>query len=394
MNWNNTDTKWEAKLLQSSDIPNLAESQITNLTTDLGNKVSSINSLTPTSGAITLNLSNLNDATITTPTNNQVLQYITADSKWENKTLSLTTALNGLTDVSVTEGSGINNNFLYWNNTDTKWEAKLLQSSDIPNLAESQITNLTTDLGNKVSSINSITPTSGAVTLNLTNLNDVSISTPTSGQVVSWNATTSKWNATTPSSGGATALTGLTDVSVTYPTNYLVVATNNGIQKTSSIASPSYSTVCTTSNYSTNPIVAFGYGNGIYMMIDQNASTYASQVFTSTDLVTWTNQATLVYSTGVYVTDVWFDGVNFIAWGIQNSGNTHNYAYSTYGNLSSWSYGAVNSGSSNLCAFVSNGTSMYLACISGGGSNQWFKSTSISGSWTSLGISSSYGEPV
>ena len=75
--------------------------------------------------------------------------------------MSFSSALSGLTDVSVSEGSGIDGQFLYWNNGATKWEAKTLASSDIPSLAESKITNLTTDLGNKVSSINSLTPTSG-----------------------------------------------------------------------------------------------------------------------------------------------------------------------------------------------------------------------------------------
>ena len=211
--WNNTDSKWEAKTLQTTDIPSLAESKITNLTSDLASKVSSINTITPTSGDVSIGLSNLSDTSITTPTNNQFLQYNSSTSKWVNTSVTIDTTLSSLSDTNIAEGSSIDQNFLYWNNTDSKWEAKALQTTDIPSLAESKITNLTTDLGNKVSSINSITPTSGNVVIGISNLSDATITSVSNNQVLQYSATDSKWENKTLSL--TTALNGLTDVSVT-----------------------------------------------------------------------------------------------------------------------------------------------------------------------------------
>ena len=63
--------------------------------------VTSVNALT---GAVSLGLSNLNDATITTPATNQLLQY--NGTKWVNFTPSFIstaiTSLNGLTTASQT----------------------------------------------------------------------------------------------------------------------------------------------------------------------------------------------------------------------------------------------------------------------------------------------------
>ena len=165
--YNSTASKWDNDNLQASDIPSLAESKITNLTSDLASKVSSINTITPTSGDVSLGLSNLSDTSITTPTNNQFLQYNSSTSKWVNTSVTIDTTLSSLSDTNVAEGSSIDQNFLYWNNTDSKWEAKALQTTDIPSLAESKITNLTSDLASKVSSINTITPTSGDVSIGL-----------------------------------------------------------------------------------------------------------------------------------------------------------------------------------------------------------------------------------
>ena len=95
-----------------------------NWTNQTPNFVFSVNTITPSSGAFTLNLSNMNDTTITSPSANQILQYVGGTTnKWENA----------------------NPTFL--------------------------------------NSINTLTGTSNNLTLNLENLNDVSISSPSNGQV-------------------------------------------------------------------------------------------------------------------------------------------------------------------------------------------------------------------
>jgi len=147
-----------------------------------------------TSVTIDTTIASLSDTSITAPTSNQFLQYNATTSKWQNQSVTIDTTLASLSDTSISEGVGIDQNFLFWNNTDSKWEAKLLQSSDIPSLAESKITNLTSDLSSKVSSINSITPTSGNVTLALTNLSNVNATAPTDNNGLVYSTTTSTWN--------------------------------------------------------------------------------------------------------------------------------------------------------------------------------------------------------
>jgi hypothetical protein len=55
------------------------------------------------------------------------LKWDNATSKWVAAASS--SSLSGLTDVTVTEGSGISNFPLYWNNGASKWEAKALTST-------------------------------------------------------------------------------------------------------------------------------------------------------------------------------------------------------------------------------------------------------------------------
>ena len=71
-----------------------AESKITNLTTDLASKVSSINTITPTSGNVSLALTNLSNVSATAPTNNKGLIYNTSKSNWKVQQIDHTTLAN------------------------------------------------------------------------------------------------------------------------------------------------------------------------------------------------------------------------------------------------------------------------------------------------------------
>ena len=77
--------------------------------------------------------------------------------------------------------------------------------------------------------------------LNLEQLNDVSVSSPSNGQVLTYNSSGSNWIASSASAGST--LASLTDVSIPTGTNYLNVATSTGIYQPSVIASPSWSLV-------------------------------------------------------------------------------------------------------------------------------------------------------
>ena len=75
-------------------------------------------------------LAGLSDVTVTEGSgiDGYALYWNNTASKWEAKAFPAG-ALAGMTDVSVTEGSGIDGYVLYWNNGATKWEAKALAAS-------------------------------------------------------------------------------------------------------------------------------------------------------------------------------------------------------------------------------------------------------------------------
>ena len=62
---------------------------------------STVETITTTVDTLTLQ-SSIDDVKITTPANLDILQYVSADSKWENKQVTLTSSLNDLTDVTIT----------------------------------------------------------------------------------------------------------------------------------------------------------------------------------------------------------------------------------------------------------------------------------------------------
>ena len=76
----------------------------------------------PTPTVAVTNLTDLTDVNAGAATNGQALVFNSGTSKWVPETLSLSI----MSDVNVTEGSGIDGWVLAWKNADTKWEAKQL----------------------------------------------------------------------------------------------------------------------------------------------------------------------------------------------------------------------------------------------------------------------------
>jgi hypothetical protein len=75
----------------------------------------------------TKNLSALNNVNVTSVADDQVLQYNSSTSKWENATLSVSSSLSGLTDTAFS--SLTNNDYLVYNAANTTWINKRLDLS-------------------------------------------------------------------------------------------------------------------------------------------------------------------------------------------------------------------------------------------------------------------------
>ena len=157
-------------------------------------------------GITDVKLSNLGDVTITTPSNNQVLQYNSASSKWVNSNSSFLTGNQTITLTGVITGSG------------TTSIATSLAASGVTagtyNTA-TQLVPLTIGTDGRITSTGTLTtitpawtsitgtPTTlagyGITNANLSNLNDVTISSASNNQVLQYNSASSKWVNVTPS---------------------------------------------------------------------------------------------------------------------------------------------------------------------------------------------------
>lgn len=170
------------------------------------------------------NLEDLDDVTITTPSNNQVLTYDANSGDWINANAQGgAAALDDLTDVDITTPS--NGQVLQYNSTSQEWENKNLptpSTPDIDDLGDVTITSpsdgqfLKYD-GNSGEWVNGSGGGGGATDLD--DLNDVSITTPTNGQVLKYNSTSQEWENANESGGGASDLDDLNDVTITTPTD-------------------------------------------------------------------------------------------------------------------------------------------------------------------------------
>jgi len=246
----------------------LTESQISDLgaylTTVALNDVSDVTITTPSTdqvlkynGTVWVNASSpagatdldgLTDVVITTPATSQVLEY--NGTNWVNNNLTITESqiadlqsylttidLNGVSDVTITTpGDG---DVLSYDLANTTWKNGALT------VTESQITDLQSYLTAETDPVFTASAASGIVAGNITNwdtahgwgdhstqgylttvaLNDVSdvtITTPTAGQMLEYNGTV--WVNT--DQGSLTALNALSDVTITTPANGDVLTYN------------------------------------------------------------------------------------------------------------------------------------------------------------------------
>jgi len=234
--------KWYTHSLVSADIPSLAESKITNLTSDLANKVSSVNSINPDS----------------------------------NGNVSL--ALNKLSDVhNFTEGSGIDKYFLSYDNStgNTNWNARQLTTTDLPS---SVIYNI---IGNN----GSLPVSSNSVTVHLADLTGVNISSPANGQLLTYNG--SNWaNSTSTSNDISISQT----IATSGTFSVLYNDSNNESPNYPMISSTSSSTSeLTPNNFETSPSGAFNYNhNELVMLYDGSVVTlpmYVNYYFNTASVI-------------------------------------------------------------------------------------------------------------
>lgn len=176
---------------------------------------------------VSLSLNQLNNTNIVTPSINQVLSY--NGTTWVNKTLSNPTYIfNDLTDVTLT--SPVNNNVVVYDNASSSWVNKTLNQIGVSEIGHNHDTNSIVSgvFSNARISESSVTQHQNALTITenqitdlqdyLTNinsesinsLNDVNISTPSTGQILSYDGT--NWISSNLPTSGATTLDELTDV--------------------------------------------------------------------------------------------------------------------------------------------------------------------------------------
>lgn len=203
-------------------------------------------------GATVLN--DLTDVDISSPAADQVLKYDNVNSKWINGTVSGgggSSTLSGLTDVDLGSTIAAGQSLVY-DDTNNKWINSYPDYSNIsntPTLATVATTGDYTDLTNTptipaaqvnsdwnsssgvseilnkptlatVATTGAYSDLSGTPTIpdGLADLtDDVNISSPTDGQILKYDGTSSKWINGTGGGGGASALDDLTDVDITTP---------------------------------------------------------------------------------------------------------------------------------------------------------------------------------
>ena len=147
----------------------------------------------------------------TPPTGSPLTATNVADALEQAALLGGGGALSGLSDVNVTEGSGINGYFLTWNNATSKWVAAAA-SSNLSGLADVNVTEGSGINGYflqwDIASGKWIAATSSASLSGLTDVN-VTEGAGIDGQFLKWNNGTTKWISST------VALSILADVNVT-----------------------------------------------------------------------------------------------------------------------------------------------------------------------------------
>lgn len=163
--------------------------------------------------------SSLQDVNITSVVGGNTIIWDSTINKWIPGNLS--TTLQNLSDVSISQPSLIDGDTLTWVDTDKKWEAKQVATK----LSQLTDTNVGSVTDKQVLKYNAITKKWEPIPIDLQFLSDVNItdSSVENGQVLTWTLLDNKWEAKTP----ITDLSKLTDVNITGITNKQVLRYNS-----------------------------------------------------------------------------------------------------------------------------------------------------------------------
>ena len=190
-------------------------------------------------------LADITDVVITTPVDNQVLSFV--NGSWINVSLSPSGAPVALEDLSnVMINNPVDGSILRWSAEGGTWYSDLYPTYNGVTLLSvlSDVTLFTPNTGD-VLTYDAITekwlaaqPT--AVVSNLASLSDVNVE-PVDGDVLTYNTAAAKWMSVAPATGGtggSSTLATLTDVSVTAPANGDVLRYNSSTSSWEAVNMP------------------------------------------------------------------------------------------------------------------------------------------------------------
>jgi len=176
-------------------------------------------------------LDGLTDVTITSASSGQVLKY--NGSAWVNDTDAGGIAL---TDLSVTSNTAFGNGSFTYNNSTGVF-------TYTPPLLTGYLQDITSE--------------------NLSDLADVNSTTPTDGQVLTWDNANSYWKPATPSSGGGSSGTEYEEFKINYATNGDISSisdTSSGISSVAIDSAAGGDLTVTFTGYTTPPLTLVMYG--------------------------------------------------------------------------------------------------------------------------------------
>lgn len=160
-------------------------------------------------------LAGLSDVTISTPASNQALLYDTGSASWHNAGIDYSNITNTPTLATVATSGA------YADLSGTPTLATVAMSGDYadltnkPTIPAAQVNSDWDAVSGVAQILNKPTIPDGLSDLT----DDVNISSPTDGQILKYDGTSSKWVNGTGGGGGASALDDLTDVDITTPSD-------------------------------------------------------------------------------------------------------------------------------------------------------------------------------
>jgi len=167
------------------------------------------------------------------------------------------------------------------------------------------------------------------------------------------------------------------------------VATSTGIYETNDLNT--YTLICSPSAYNTDPVIKMLQCGTTYILITQNQTSGTANIYSSTNLTSWTNIGIIYYQLhttyNMYVEDAYYDGTNLIIFGFPWSGGSYNCVYTP---ISSISFTFINIGNGGSVESVAYCGGVYVCCTAN--SPYWYATTALNATWINFKSGENYGE--